>query len=76
MAALNYMPKTYPGKTVHFIAGKEYARNKRLEPGWRKILLGGIESCELPVYPRQMLTEPFVSLLAKKLEHNLGQFTS
>ncbi len=67
-AAIEYAPKdTYPGRIVHFIPAKEYKNNNLPELNWSEIAAGGIELHKLPVYPRQMLTEPFVSLLAEKI---------
>jgi hypothetical protein len=38
------------------------------ELGWDKLAAGGLENYDLLVYPRGMLVEPFVELLAEKLK--------
>jgi acyl transferase domain-containing protein/thioesterase domain-containing protein len=67
-AALNYVPKPYPGRITQFRPVKEYGRYHGPELGWHKLAAGGVEIHELPVYPAGMLVEPFVRLLAKKLK--------
>ena len=67
-AAANYMPKVYPGKVVHFLPIREYARFVGPEFGWDKLAAGGVEGHHLPVYPAGMLLDPFVQHLAIKLK--------
>jgi len=64
----NYMPKVYPGRISDFRPIKQYALFDGSELGWDKVAAGRVETCELPVYPRGMLVEPFVRLLAEKLQ--------
>jgi len=67
-APLNYMPKVYPGRITNFRTVKQYALFNGQELGWDKVAAGGVETNELPVYPAGMLVEPFVRLLAEKLQ--------
>jgi thioesterase domain-containing protein/malonyl CoA-acyl carrier protein transacylase len=67
-AARNYVPKVYPGRITQFLPIKHYACFDGPELGWDKLATGGLETYELPVYPRGMLVEPFVELLGEKLK--------
>ncbi len=67
-AALEYVPKVYPGRITQFRPIKHYACFDGPELGWDKLVTGGLETYDLPVYPRGMLVEPFVKLLAEKLK--------
>ena len=67
-ATLKYFPKAYPGRITQFSPIKEYARYDAPELGFDKLVVGGVEIHELPVYPAGMLVEPFVQLLAEKLK--------
>jgi phthiocerol/phenolphthiocerol synthesis type-I polyketide synthase E len=66
-AALDYVPKAYLGRITQFLPIKHYACFNNPEVGWDKLAAGGLETYVLPVYPRGMLVEPFVPLLAEKL---------
>ena len=67
-AAERYIPKSvYPGRIIQIVPAKEYKFNNRPELNWEGLAIEGIELYTLPVYPRQMLTEPFVPVLAEKL---------
>ena len=70
-AAKNYVPKTYPGRIIHFRPIKEYAKVDTPKARWEKIAAGGVETHRLPVYPAGMLLEPFVKILAEKLNDSL-----
>jgi malonyl CoA-acyl carrier protein transacylase/acyl carrier protein len=64
-----YMPKTaYQGRIVQFVPAKECACYNRPDARWDTVAVGGVELYKLPLYRRQMFTEPFVSLLAEKLK--------
>jgi pimeloyl-ACP methyl ester carboxylesterase len=67
-AALNYVPKVYRGRITQFWPIRHYACLNGPELGWDKLAAGGLETYDLPVYPRGMLVEPFVELLAEKLK--------
>lgn len=67
--AQHYVPgAAYHGRIVQFVPAKEYARLNHPESGWEKMAVGGLETYKLPLYPRQMLVEPFVTLLAANLK--------
>jgi phthiocerol/phenolphthiocerol synthesis type-I polyketide synthase E len=68
LAAITYIPKAYPGRITEFRPLKEYATFSGPELGWEKLATGGLETYTLKVYPRGMLVEPFVTLVAEKLE--------
>lgn len=67
-AAVNYIPKIYPGRIIQFKPIKEYSRYMRPESGWDDLAAGGIETHILPVFPTGMLIEPFVKLTAEKMK--------
>lgn len=67
-AAYDYIPKVYQGKITQFRPFKQYACFSGPELGWEKLAAGGLETYDLPVYPRGMLVEPFVPILAEKLK--------
>jgi acyl transferase domain-containing protein len=68
LAAINYVPKVYPGRITQFRPTKQYACFDNPESGWDQLTTRGLETCNLPVYPRGMLVEPFVKLLAEKMK--------
>jgi phthiocerol/phenolphthiocerol synthesis type-I polyketide synthase E len=68
LAALKYVPKAYPGRITEIRPMKEYACFSGPKLGWENLSPGGLETYELPVYPRGMLVEPFVGLLAARLK--------
>jgi acyl carrier protein len=67
-AAAKYVPKPYMGRIIEFIPLKEYACFSGPKLSLKALSLGGLETYELPVYPRGMLVEPFVELLGEKLK--------
>ncbi len=66
-AAANYVPKVYPGRITQFRPFKPYASFAGPALGWDNLADGGLETYDLPIYPRGMLVEPFVALLSGKL---------
>jgi hypothetical protein len=67
-AALNYIPKVYPGRITQFLPIKDYKHHYDPQLGWENLAAGGLEKITLPVYPAGMLVDPFVSLTAEKLK--------
>jgi acyl carrier protein len=67
-AAIDYVPREYPGRITEFLPKVNYACFDGSELGWEKLAIGGLETHVLPVYPRGMLVEPFVKLLAEQLK--------
>ncbi|HUY12930.1 MAG TPA: alpha/beta fold hydrolase [Terriglobia bacterium] len=72
-AALNYVPRPYPGIITDFRPMKQYARYN--EPGvyWDDVALEGQEIVTLPMYPAGMLLEPFVEHLAARLTASIDK---
>jgi thioesterase domain-containing protein len=71
-AGNEYEPKgTYPWPMVNIVPAKEYRENTRPELNWDKISATGIELYKLPLYPRQMLSEPFAPLLVEKISYSI-----
>jgi hypothetical protein len=67
-AALNYIPKVYPGRITQFLPIKDYKHHYAPQLGWENLTAGGLEKITLPVYPAGMLVDPFVSVTAEKLK--------
>jgi acyl transferase domain-containing protein/thioesterase domain-containing protein len=67
-AAVNYVPKVYPGRISHFRPTKDYSRFADPKANWDELAAGGVGTYRLPVYPAGMLVEPFVKLLAQELK--------
>jgi thioesterase domain-containing protein/acyl carrier protein len=66
-AALDYIPKAYPGRITQFSPIRTYTRWGRPELGWEALAARGVEVHKLPVYPAGMLVDPFARLLAEEL---------
>ncbi len=67
-AARDYIPKAYPGRVTLFQSKKRYAGIKDPQSEWGSLAEGSLDIHELPVYPRTMMVEPFVKLLADKMK--------
>jgi len=65
-AALNYVPKPYPGVITDFRPMKQYAEYAGPDVKWDGV--AAQEIVTLPVYPAGMLLEPFVRDLAAALK--------
>ena len=72
-AQLYYKPVAYDGNILLFKPKIYYAGFKDPEYGWSKLALKGVEVIEMPVYPRGLLNEPFVSTLAQKLKRKIDE---
>jgi len=66
-AALAYRPRPYAGRIVQFRPARQYARYRRAERSWARLVEGGLDIRELPVGPGEMLDEPFVRQLAAEM---------
>jgi len=71
LAAVSYIPRPYAGTITEFKPMIEYACFSGPEKGWEKLAAGGLDTCVMPVYPRGMLVEPFVGLLAEKMKEHI-----
>ncbi len=70
-AALNYVPKPYPGTVTDFRPKKQYRMLKKPGAKWDDLAQGGQDVIVLPVYPAGMLIEPFVKHLATALRKSM-----
>ncbi len=72
-AAMDYCPRPYDGVITDFRPLRQYSRYR--DPGihWDRIALRGQDVVTLPVYPAGMLLEPFVSVLAARLEGSIDK---
>ena len=71
-ALLDYTPQVYDGVIVIFGASKRLAGFSDPLYGWGDVAAKGVELYELSINPRGSLVEPFVGMLAKKLEERLN----
>ncbi len=72
-AALNYVPKPYPGRVAIFLPFKEYAHHLRPGLAIEPLITGAIDKCRFPAYPAGMMVEPFVQKLAAKVTEYIDQ---
>lgn len=70
-AQVDYRQKTYDGKIILFKPKKHYAEFNDPEYGWGKLAKKGVKVIDMPVYPRGVLNEPFVQILAGKLRKEI-----
>jgi amino acid adenylation domain-containing protein len=71
-ARVRYMPRSYNGPVILFRASKQLSglmTNHTL--GWKELLGGDVQICEVPGHQETMLSEPNVSHLAGKLTAHL-----
>ncbi|MEO8393984.1 MAG: alpha/beta fold hydrolase, partial [Chloroflexota bacterium] len=66
---LSYQPKPYEGEAVLFSTQEMRLGKGRasFEQAWEKIVLGGVQVCDVPGDHDTILHEPFVQVLAEKL---------
>jgi thioesterase domain-containing protein/acyl carrier protein len=71
-ATQRYMPKAYPGSVTLFRASKQPA-GCRSDPllGWKPLVTGRIEVCEVPGYHDSIATGPRAKFLAQQLREYL-----
>ena len=67
-AAYDYLPKTYSGRVVVFRPKVHFLGQNDPEFGWGEVVQNGLSVRQLPVYPKGMLVEPYVRILAKELK--------
>jgi len=75
-ALTHYTPQPYEGAIVLFGASKRLAGFRDPLYGWGDVATKGVEIFELPVNPHGSLVEPYVGILAKKLEEALDNVTN
>ncbi|MGH1362058.1 MAG: amino acid adenylation domain-containing protein [Calditrichia bacterium] len=66
-AQYHYVPTPYSGRITLFQPVKSFAGFEDEFSGWSGLAEGGIDLQEMPLRPRGMMVEPFVKLLAEKL---------
>lgn len=69
--AVDYVPQGKYPRNIYFIPAREYKHNTHPEMAWNDLAEKGFERIKIPVYPRQILTGPFIKDLAKKLKANI-----
>ncbi|MGD0137157.1 MAG: hypothetical protein ABSE57_34375, partial [Bryobacteraceae bacterium] len=71
-ARMRYVPRLYGGPVILFRASKQLSGLMTdYTLGWRELLDGDLEICEVPGHQETMLGEPNVSHLAEKLTAHL-----
>jgi amino acid adenylation domain-containing protein len=70
-AQAEYMPTRYEGRIVLFKPRAYFAGFNDPEYGWGELATKGVEVIDMPAYPRGMLNEPFVQILADKLKKEI-----
>jgi hypothetical protein len=69
-----YKPDRYAGDVVLFRSAKQVPGvigSADLYLGWKDVLLGNIDVCEVPGHQENLLSEPHVAVLAGELEARL-----
>jgi amino acid adenylation domain-containing protein len=73
LAVREYVPQVYDGRVTLFWASGDLRSSNDLVEGWRALAGGGIEVHEIPGSHLDIVREPHVQELAKKLSGCLGQ---
>lgn len=76
LAARRYSPQAYDGKVTLFWASGDLRASNDLVEGWRALLPGGIEVQEIPGTHLDIIKEPHVGKLARKLSECLERAKS
>jgi thioesterase domain-containing protein len=67
-----YVPRPYSGDVILFRASKQLAGQDSDEfLGWKRVLKGDLEICEVPGHQQTLLLQPNVSKLAQELSSRL-----
>ena len=66
-AAMQYVPRPYSGRVVVIRPKGSFWGRDHPSLGWGEVVRDGLETREIPVYPKGMLVEPFVQVLAQEL---------
>jgi phthiocerol/phenolphthiocerol synthesis type-I polyketide synthase E len=70
-ASWTYLPQPFVGKILDVRPMKQYHVFSKAGLKWDNLARGGVETVVLPVYPSNMLLEPFVEQLAAVLRKSL-----
>jgi len=71
LAARDYVPQIYDGKVTLFWASKDLRAKFDLIAGWRELAKGGMDVLEIPGTHLDIIKQPHVAELAKKLDESL-----
>jgi len=71
-----YEVKPYPGVLTVFVAERHLAGMSDRFDGWEKVAEGGVRLFILPISPRGSLIEPFVQVLAARLDECIEDATN
>jgi thioesterase domain-containing protein len=66
-AASRYVPRPYSGRVVVIEPKASFLGLDDPSLGWGEVVHDGLEIRKIPVYPKGMLVEPFVQMLAQEL---------
>lgn len=66
-AAINYVPKPYPGELTDFRPARQYRAFNNPELKWDRLAKAGQRVVVVPGYPAVILLEPYVKELAARL---------
>ena len=72
-ALFAYVATPYEGNTIVFKAKKNYSYLHDPLLGWNDVLTGPREFIELPSNPGGLFMEPYVQVLAEKLQHKIDE---
>jgi aspartate racemase len=72
-AASRYVPRPYSGRVVVIQPKANFLGLDDPSLGWGEVVNDGLEVRKIPVYPKGMLIEPFVRMLAQELSVHLTQ---
>jgi thioesterase domain-containing protein/acyl carrier protein len=67
-AAREYVPQPYSGRVVVIRPKSNFRGLEDPTLGWSQVVREGLEVHDIPIYPKGMLVEPFVQLLAEELK--------
>jgi amino acid adenylation domain-containing protein len=76
LAAVKYVPRAYSGRVVVIRPKSSFLGLGDPSFGWSEVVPNGLEIREIPVYPKGMLVEPFVQMLAQELSACISQVES
>ena len=71
-----YFPDEYNGKVLLFKPIRYFTGFNDNTLGWKNLITGELKVIEMTCYPRGSLNEPFVRILAEKLEGQLNKSTA
>ena len=71
-AMVRYRPRPYSGRVVLFRPKEHFRGLDDPQFGWGGVIGPKLEICNLPFYPKGMMVEPFVRILAGELDRRLS----